>query len=36
MMHFVNPHAGFMPYSTLSLAGTVINFSQLFICGLLL
>ena len=22
MVHFVNPHGGFMPYSTLSLAGT--------------
>lgn len=25
MIHFVNPHGGFMPYSTLSLAGTNIQ-----------
>lgn len=24
MIHFVNPHGGFMPYSTLSLAGIAI------------
>ena len=25
MIHFVNPHGGFMPYSTLSLAGTAMS-----------
>ena len=25
MIHFINPHGGFMPYSTLSLAGTAIR-----------
>ena len=31
MIHFVNPHGGFMPYSTLSLAGALLKYSKEFL-----